>query len=120
MGYQALFETGEGRQVATTTGWGAFIAWADTLDVDLAGRVVQLAEYGWHSELPLLEKELAAALETEPPEDEPTRDVARGLLALIKERPSDDSAIVITDGVGAQTDEEDEADKRLASDGGQL
>lgn len=102
----------DGDDVASNTGWAAFADWAAGLpDEDYP----QLGYLGEHGEcfpaeaIAALEQDLARAISERP--GSPTPDVlatAHHLLTILRARPSDDAALVITDGTEGEVSDPDE------------
>jgi hypothetical protein len=93
-------------QVGTTKGWGDFIRWADSLDLDENYALIQFAEHG-HTEAPSdVLDELKASLTNDPPPDAATRDVATNLLSVLRAHDGADF-FAVSDG----TEHGDESEK---------
>jgi len=87
-----------GGDVASNNGWSMFAAWVEELDGELP-QLRHLCEYGWCQNLPTLENDLKAALDSDP--DESSKSIAEGLLKMLKSK-ADAEVIAITDGCGVQ------------------
>lgn len=55
------FDSSEPTMLASNTGWGDVVKWADGLDAQEFGEVVHLAEHGWCQQLDKLEAQLRKA-----------------------------------------------------------
>ncbi len=119
MGYFVSFavegssEPVDADQIATNTGYVAFLEWAQ----DLPERdYPQLCYLGWYAEtgtrgrIVQLASDLTRAVKEKPGEPpEPVLGVARALLAVVRDRPEGAVALVVTDGSeGGDDEEEDE------------
>ena len=100
---------GGGDQVASTTGWSDFGAWADQLDAELFPEVVRLWEYGGVDSATDLVSQLESALRDDSPADWTVRHTADGLLALARKAAGSGESFDVTDGMG-RDDGRDEAD----------
>jgi hypothetical protein len=99
-----------GDEIASNSGYGAFIEWAAELGDDYA-ELAALAENGVidnPESLGAVEAQLARALRQRP--DRPTPDVlgvAKRLLAALQQRPKGTAAMSITDGTAGEGDEDE-------------
>jgi len=103
-------------EVATATGWLAFMDWAISLPADYSelnylGEYAEVftAEGEQQDALEALETDLKRALHEKP--NRPSRDVlrvAKRLLSIVRNRPKDAFYLMVTDGTGGDGDEDDE------------
>jgi hypothetical protein len=85
--------------LTSATGWGGFIDWADTLELDGYEEIIRLAEHGLSSNLPRLASELDAALANVPPRRHGTKEVALAILAAVSNSKHEEQGfIIISDG----------------------
>lgn len=88
MACHLAFNTGsEEHPLATLAGWGDFCRYVDTLPADDFGQLVHLVEHGWCQQLAALTVEIERALAQVPPAAPDVAKTARGLLALLQNRP---------------------------------
>ena len=67
MSYQAVLDTDEAIQVATTKGWGDVIRWIDGLDAESSPELAHLAQEGWTDKLKALADQIEGGLKDQPP-----------------------------------------------------
>jgi hypothetical protein len=109
----ARLDTGAEFQVATNVGWMDAIRWTEGLPVEYFLAVRQLADHGWYDPFVDVIRQVERALETTPPRTSVEKTV-RGLVNFLKANP-DAEAVVISDGV--TDDEEDEPESDDESEG---
>lgn len=102
----------QSQALATNSGWGAFGAWADTLDHHAYREVVHIWEHHYTREPAALADQLTHALSHFPPTDATVRDTAAGLLRAAHAASGSDQ-LVVTNGTGPD-DGEDEWDEEAA------
>ena len=111
MGYFVAFavegrdEPVDGDEIASNSGYASFQEWAANLPADYP-ELGHLGEHGVADDFEQLESDLEHAIRSRP--GKPSEDVlhvARRLLAIMRTRPDDALALVVTDGTGEEDDD---------------
>lgn len=84
-------------QLASNAGYADFGSWIEGLDHEKYPDLVHLYEHGWNDEAADIQKELAAALKSDSPDDESTKKTADGFLEILQ---GASGVITVTNGIG--------------------
>ncbi len=98
-------DAGDQFPLATNSGWGKVGDWLHSLDADDYSDLIHLFEHGWSEPVSSVRDQLQTALES-PPDDADTAHTAQQLLDTLARLPGD-SAIVVSDGLSAGSDNQD-------------
>ena len=85
--------------LASNSGWGDVIEWAERLDEAEFDNLAHLCEFGWAPAPPLLE-ELTRALQQEPPRNADLAATLDNLLSLFRQAQEGAEVVSVTDGLG--------------------
>lgn len=107
MGYYLENDKGDQDCLASGMGYGDLIRWVESLPVSKFKNLHHLVQYGWVEEVGLLTAELSTAIQKRPPEDMTVMKTAQEMLKLLTGW-SDAKFVVVTNGIGPVTDDEDE------------
>jgi hypothetical protein len=104
-------EPADGDGVASGRGLHEWQEWALGLDEEDFACVRRLARTAEGYPPPLLEEELKSLVD-DPPDDAPpdVQSVSRQLLAVLRQRPADTVAVLLTDGESGEDAEDEEED----------
>ena len=100
MGYYLQVDDEEAEPLASVTGWGDVIRWADKLPTHRASAIKHLCQFGWEGQAVLLKIELEECLKDSPPKDEQTQATLKNFIALLSAHKEKIEVVSVTDGMG--------------------
>jgi hypothetical protein len=77
MGLYLVVNDNPPHDIATATGWGYVVQWANSLDLHDYEEIVRFIEHGHSTDLPRLASELSTAIRKQPPRRRGTKGIVR-------------------------------------------
>ena len=102
MGYYLQIDTDDAEPLASLTGWGDVIRWADTLPLVRSLSLRHLCKFGWQDDPVLLKIELEEFLKTDPPHDPQTKETVINLLSLLTAHKTKITVVSVTEGFSSE------------------
>jgi len=102
LGYYLQIDEDDPAPLASLTGWGDVIRWADGLPAQRASAIKHLCQFGWQEQVTLLKIELEECFRSDPPRDAQTRDTLKNFIALLAARKEGSIVASVTDGLGPE------------------